>query len=258
MKIVIARYNEDIHWILPMIEYVVVYNKGKDDLDYIPQDKIIKCENIGREGHTYIKHILDNYDNLDDHTFFLQGKVHDHINGPSIESAHNFVFSLIHEPKTYNFKYISNCNIQVKKQEFTEYCSGLHGFPFRDIPEISTEKIKNFVNKIKNMPKVKEMLLLLNGKKTIKKHKLAKIIEDIGLEEPLRTELIKLYCYEDLFLKVYPNNTYSYGAGALFIASKKNIQLIPKNYWEEIISTMQTTCPSTGYGLEKMWRFLLE
>ena len=34
------------------------------------------------------------------------------------------------------------------------------------------------------MPKIKEMLLLLNGKKTIKKHKLTKIIEDIGIEEP--------------------------------------------------------------------------
>ena len=31
MKIIISRYNEDIHWVLPIIEYIIVYNKGLDD-----------------------------------------------------------------------------------------------------------------------------------------------------------------------------------------------------------------------------------
>ena len=48
MKVVVARYNEDIRWILPIIDIVIVYNKGSDDLDYIPQNKIIKCKNIGK------------------------------------------------------------------------------------------------------------------------------------------------------------------------------------------------------------------
>jgi len=91
MKVIVARYTEDIHWVLPIINYVTVYNKGPDNLYYIPQDKVIKCENLGREGATYIKHILDNYDSLDDYTFFLQGKNYDHIFVDSIQKSNIYI-----------------------------------------------------------------------------------------------------------------------------------------------------------------------
>ena len=35
-------------------------------------------DNVGREGHTYYKYIVDNYDNLKDYTCFLQGNPFDH------------------------------------------------------------------------------------------------------------------------------------------------------------------------------------
>ena len=35
--------------------------------------KIIPLENVGREGHTYLYHIINNYDNLKDITIFLPG-----------------------------------------------------------------------------------------------------------------------------------------------------------------------------------------
>lgn len=57
VKIVVARYNEDVHWLLPIIRNCVVYNKGSDDLNYINNKFIIKLENFGKEGGTYIKHM---------------------------------------------------------------------------------------------------------------------------------------------------------------------------------------------------------
>jgi hypothetical protein len=76
MKIVVARYNEDITW-TTLFPNVIIYNKGKpieNDYDYT----ILNLENVGREGHTYYKYICDNYESLDDYTIFLQGNPFDH------------------------------------------------------------------------------------------------------------------------------------------------------------------------------------
>ena len=77
-EIVIARYNEKLEWIEedPFNQYdLIVYNKGKDD-DFKKTDKIkkiIKLDNVGKCDHTYLYHIIHNYDNLKDITIFLPG-----------------------------------------------------------------------------------------------------------------------------------------------------------------------------------------
>ena len=112
MEIVIARYNENIQWCLPFIQLVKVYNKGEDDLHYIPQDRVEKCENIGREGGTYLKHIIENYDHLPNFTVFLQGNPFDHIDSDKKKSFLHLL-NIIKEQKTYKFKYISTWLLDV-------------------------------------------------------------------------------------------------------------------------------------------------
>jgi hypothetical protein len=72
-EIVVARYNENLDWLKKIKKSkdlkITVYNKGKDDID-IP---FIQLPNIGRESHTYLYHIINNYDNLADQTIFCQG-----------------------------------------------------------------------------------------------------------------------------------------------------------------------------------------
>jgi hypothetical protein len=81
MRIVVARYNENVEWTL-QFPNVTIYNKGEPlGGDYTE----ISLPNVGREGHTYYKHIIDNYDKLDDYTVFLQGNPFDH--SPNIISA---------------------------------------------------------------------------------------------------------------------------------------------------------------------------
>jgi hypothetical protein len=67
LEIVVSRYEENLEWTENYSSYCTIYNKGLA----IPET--IHLENIGREGHTFIKHIVDNYYNLADHTVFLQG-----------------------------------------------------------------------------------------------------------------------------------------------------------------------------------------
>lgn len=67
-RIVVAKYKEDVSWTenLPCI----IYNKDPNGPSPLP--------NIGREAHTYLYHIVSNYDTLDDYTIFVQGNPFDH------------------------------------------------------------------------------------------------------------------------------------------------------------------------------------
>lgn len=71
-KIVISRYDENLDWLdlINQSNYdIVIYNKGNDI-----NRECIKLDNVGREAHTFLTYIVDNYDNLPEYTIFLQGE----------------------------------------------------------------------------------------------------------------------------------------------------------------------------------------
>lgn len=74
-RIVVSRFNEDISW-LPWNDNrfnITVYNKGST---YIPNS--IKLPNVGSCDYTYLYHIINNYDHLDDITIFCSGSTNLH------------------------------------------------------------------------------------------------------------------------------------------------------------------------------------
>lgn len=77
IDLVVARYEEDISWVneLPIDSYsqVYIYNKGSDSEFSIPKSTVIPLPNYGRESHTYLYHVIQNYDRLSDVTFFVPG-----------------------------------------------------------------------------------------------------------------------------------------------------------------------------------------
>jgi len=68
-EIVIARYDEKLLWCYNYKDYITIYNKGEDNMIY-PN---IKLENKGHGIGTILTHIINNYDNLADVTFFTHG-----------------------------------------------------------------------------------------------------------------------------------------------------------------------------------------
>jgi len=78
VDVVVARYNEPLDWLNddPFNKYnVIVYNKSNNE-NFYKSDKIkevINLPNVGREMHTYLYHIINNYDNLAETTVFLPG-----------------------------------------------------------------------------------------------------------------------------------------------------------------------------------------
>lgn len=147
VKVVVARYSENIDWIkqFPPSNFVV-YNKGPDNLSGIATDhpgvEILTLPNVGREGHTYFMHIYKNYDQLDDYTVFLQGYPFDH--SPDIlKHLDAMLFGQAFE-NPLQFMYLTpspliKCNI--------EGCRYHPGLPMRAVYKYLFEK-----SPVKNMP----------------------------------------------------------------------------------------------------------
>lgn len=79
LQIVVARYRENLDWLKndPFNKYsVIVYNKGgNSDFYKHPHAEEIVLPNIGLEIHSFLFHIINNYDNLAPITAFFQGSI---------------------------------------------------------------------------------------------------------------------------------------------------------------------------------------
>ena len=74
VNFVVAKYNENVEWTKKLTHKVTIYDKSDT-----PIESSIKLKNVGREGETFLYHIINNYHNLDDVTVFLQGDPFDHL-----------------------------------------------------------------------------------------------------------------------------------------------------------------------------------
>lgn len=94
-QVVVAKYDEDISWTKKYLN-VKVYDKSKGDLP-----------NIGREPHTYLTYIVDNYYRLPDIVFFTQGCIKDHgyegIDFINLEADQNYSKNLTKLHSNYYF-----------------------------------------------------------------------------------------------------------------------------------------------------------
>ena len=76
VDLVVSRYAEDLDWMhnfdLSSFRRIIIYNKGPTVVVGAPKTaKIIELPNVGRCDHTYLYHIVTNYDSLADVTVFL-------------------------------------------------------------------------------------------------------------------------------------------------------------------------------------------
>jgi hypothetical protein len=268
--LVCARYNEDLTWLLPLKnESILIYNKGEDNIDNFPENKIIKLPNLGREGGTYLHHIIANYDNLSDYTLFTQANPVDHVFNYSAEKSYKQIFDAFSEKKSYNFKYISTFFIKASKTEVTNYCSGMPHLGYNYCPPV---KVKTIIDCVMNMKKTYPLinydlsLFIRNLEEfpdaNIQIYELTQLISKnkaftVGNNHDERRR--SLYANFDLtfFLNTLGDD-YAFGYGAIFVVSKKQILVYPKSFWETIYSTFQDIKPGAGWGLEKMWRYIFD
>lgn len=74
-ELVIAHYSENLDWLHSYRSYVRLYTKSGKLVNDV---RCVLLPNVGRETHTYLTHIINNYDNLADVTIFNQARIDDH------------------------------------------------------------------------------------------------------------------------------------------------------------------------------------
>jgi hypothetical protein len=217
MLIVIARYNEDIEWSKKYSSNVLIINKG-DKIDGIENQ--IFYQNVGREGHSYYKYIVDNYDNLDDYIIFLQGNPFDH--SPDIIKILDTIVDIYNKNKEEFINMIINTNIN--------YTVINCGNNFNNI----------YINDVKNNNFI-YLSHYINNTSIRTEEKLWENCKIIG------------NTYEKVFdKKIEDDLKFIYGAGAQFIVSKEAILKHPKSYYEKLYKILEFAYdPIDGHNIEK-------
>lgn len=74
-QIVVAKYVESVSWLGGLNQDIrpIIYNKCGSSLP-----GMIDLPNVGREAHTYLHHIISNYDRLPNYLVFCQANPFDH------------------------------------------------------------------------------------------------------------------------------------------------------------------------------------
>ena len=103
MDVVIASYKEDVSYIDRINANVFLYDKGDRGLG-------IELPNIGREAHTYLYHIVENYKQLPEWTAFIQGNPFDH--APHVLSLINGFDSISEQNKQEKFYFVGNAIVK--------------------------------------------------------------------------------------------------------------------------------------------------
>jgi hypothetical protein len=83
MELVVARYRENLDWTsrIDRSVTITIYNKGEDRPTVTDCSDWIDRPNVGREAETYLHHLIERYDSLDERTAFVQGRPCDHCGG---------------------------------------------------------------------------------------------------------------------------------------------------------------------------------
>ena len=125
MDIVVAKYKEDIRWVRKFKKSkIFIYDKSNDT-----DSKYITLPNIGREAHTYLTHIINNYENLSDYTCFLQGNPSDGFKG-SLNVSIEFIDNFNQDINFFPVNQLTTCdldggplhsNLEIKKLIFDKY-----------------------------------------------------------------------------------------------------------------------------------------
>jgi hypothetical protein len=74
-QLIVSHYERDLTWAHQANEIVptVIYDKSEKQSGYV------KLQNVGREPHTYMHHIVENYSNLAEWTIFAQDNPFEHV-----------------------------------------------------------------------------------------------------------------------------------------------------------------------------------
>lgn len=222
VEIIIAKYKEDTSWALKLTQPYTIYDKSNDPVLYS-----VRLPNVGRETHTYLYHIIKNYDNLAEVTVFLQGNPVDHseLLGYSID---NCIIALNALDKNISFNsFFKNTQIDLNFEHYRFIMSS----------KIFKEGVSYFPH-----DRSINVLDLMN-------QNISYFVDGMNMGEYIASNLL-----------IVP----PFSAGAQYIVPKKNILARPLDFWKKLFRMCQSHVLYLennyrfldGYCFERMWPLL--
>ena len=252
--IVVARYNESLEWCKPYASMCIVYNKGEPLKNNFGL-KIRQLSNVGRESHTYLSHIIYNWDTLNEYTVFLQGGDIGH----GQEQPHMFEGISVDDyvkAKDDLFLLVSGCQatddtrhwIREGYQGETEWFGKVVTFPEPDVQALQStdRKWKNTVDTsaIKITPYGVLSYPDTSGGSVLSFHWCPSF----------RTRFKKFW--KDIFGTEPPTYLY-YTQGAQFTVHRDTIKKRPIEFYKKLLKYVDYAVnPHEGYFCELIWRYI--
>jgi len=241
-EVVLAHYNEDLSWVSHYESGDVsftVYTKAEDAID-VPEEAR-RLPNVGRESHTYLTHILQNYDNLAEWTVFSQAGAPSHgYQGSAGEGGHltgtvTFADYLQQPGDAESLWFFSNA-VELNTLDHAMRLD----FTLEDFAQASNDvcpaKKEEGWTKFFNMRRLSKWLLAKQEEENQLPaldfyHKYVALTENDG---------------EDVIL--------NFSQGARFALTADQIKSRPKSFYEALLNTLTSNSdPIAGYWLEYMW-----
>ena len=281
-EIVIARYMESLRWLPDLAKELrgnvvyTVYNKGcmLDDryVGTVPNVSVVHLPNVGKEGHTWLWHIVNHYDSLAERTTFFQGSpyahlpagmsLHDYVRAPEMNATEQSIFLITGVAKsnlhglafrTGYFPYEGFSGSPRSQNDFERLnpniwksmravCGGWQ----RNTSLVDYSKVAYSVKNEVSPECPRDALPMLNIT--------LQWILDVFDREPGTPSLQEFW--EELEIGVFPSYLY-HAQGAQFTLTRKRIRSRPKEFYQRLLkSVSQSKNPVEGYYLELVWFYI--
>lgn len=221
-EIVVSRYNEDISWLNEEFptEKVTIYNKGEDNITHQSNWNIIQLPNIGRESHTYLYHIISNYNKLADRTLFLQGNPYDH---------KNELYLPLKKYKTHIFGNLSN-----KCKNIIARCGNSFSAYIKSYYRRDPDRLDDQSSYLESHPHY------------------------IGFKEGIENDNLQNFIDQILKRNLPDDTIIGWAMGAQFAIDKEIILLHNKQYYKNLINIFERSSQEEGYFFEKSWDIIFD
>ena len=243
--IVVSRYNENVDWLNRLIEQhswinkIIVFNKGLDEINnkYTDIIEIVNLSNKGREGETYLNYIINNYDSLPEHIWFIQANPFDH--SPDIINLFSY-----NSVSQYNSKY-----------------QGLTYRYLKNIPQNIENDNRFFVNSNRTIDyfidKVTQQVVDIHSF-----HDKSHERKVLNMEQKYDTNMFD--CYYDYLCDYIgidkpSNNIIGYTWAAMFYVNKSQILKHKHDVYEKLRNKLleyDEQGGDEGYMLERIWHYI--
>jgi len=255
LEVVLAQYSEDLSWAKPYENIMTVYCKGGERCAPGSQ----RLTNVGREGHTFLHHIVENYDKLADWTVFSQaGEPTEGYLGHEIGGGH-----MVHGV-SFN-DYLLEPQRSPNADSFFVITSKVHiptmHHSLRTIFKTSEGQAMPEVNALPAMCPAHEVTESTTDAwapyGTVPWLR-AFVAERCGLDESMLGDAVLSFWDAFVQLPRPPANIAHFVQGARFAASRERILTRSKAFYTKLLSLVSTEAdPCINYLFEWAWYYII-